>query len=161
MITRRFINGVIRDGRLTEARKRHEEGTAKPAGWNFGSQSCWSLVCEEIIDTDHEPEGYDAVYAELVRRGFSPAEIDEMRRFAWRTAGWMNYDLILWDWVNLDEGDIRRALDLQLEMRKIKRPEYDDDLATLQHFLDRDPPLKIEPQTQGMEGLGYSAEKDS
>lgn len=138
-ITRRFINGVIRDGRLTEARKRYEAGAAKPIEWKFDSPSCWSLICEEVIDTDHDPEQYDAVYAELIRRGFSPDEIDEMRRFAWRTAGWMNYDLMLWDWENLDEEDIRIALGLQLEKRKIKKAQYEEGLATLLRYLEHDP----------------------
>jgi hypothetical protein len=106
-----------------------------------------------VIDTDHHPEGYDAVYAELIQRGFSSDEIDEMRRFAWRTAGWMNYDLKLWDWTNLNEDDIQKALDLQLEKRMIKRAQYDQDLETMQRYLERDPPRKT-TQNMRMESNG-------
>ena len=134
-----FIRGIIRNGRLTEARRRFEIGTARPNKWTFESSSCWSVVCEEVIDTDHEPEGYDAVYAELIRRGFSATEIDEMRELAWRTAGWLNYDMMVWDWCGLNESDMRRALDLKLEKRLTRKKNYDRDLETIQRCLDRDP----------------------
>lgn len=141
-ITRRFIDGVIAEGRLTEARRRYEAGTSKPSPWKFDTQSCWAIVCEEVLDTDHDPEGYDAVYAELIRRGFSAEEIDWMRRLAWRTAGWLNYDMMLWDWVNLDEDDMRRGLDWQLKKRIISPGDRDRDLHEIQAYLRRDPPLK-------------------
>ncbi|GAA5482199.1 hypothetical protein [Haloferula sargassicola] len=139
-VTRWFIRGVIRDGRLTEARKRFETGTAKPSPWKLDGASCWSVVCEEVIDTDHNPEGYDAVYAELARRGFTGDEIDEMRRLAWSTAGWLNYDMMVWDWCHLDEHDMREALNLKLEKHLIRRKTYDEALSSIQRFLDRDPP---------------------
>ena len=142
MISKRFIEGIIRDGRLTEARQRYKAGTANPCSWHFESQSCWGLVCEEVIDTDHDPEGYDAVYAELIRRGFGHIEIDEMRRLAWRTAGWMNYDMMLWDWVSLNEDDIRTAIEMRYGRWKFRRKRRIQDLETVQSFLDRDPPLK-------------------
>jgi hypothetical protein len=135
-----FIRGIIRNGRLTEARKRFEAGTARPNNWTFESASCWSVVCEEVIDTDHDPEGYDAVYAELIRRGFSADEIDEMRKLAWRTAGWLNYDMMVWDWCSMDESDMRRALELKFEKRLTRKTTYDHDLQMIQQFLDRDPP---------------------
>jgi hypothetical protein len=94
-VTYWFIRGIIRNGCLTEARKRYEAGTAKPNNWTFESASCWSVVCEEIIDTYLDPEGYDAIYIELIHRGFSANEIDEMRKLAWRTAGWLNYDMMV------------------------------------------------------------------
>ena len=139
MITQRFINGVIRDGRLTEARRRHEGGTAKPSGRDFNSQSCWGLICEEVIDTDHDPEEYDAVYSELIRRGFDCDEIDEMRRLAWRSAGWLNYDMMLWDWVSLNEDDIRTAIEMRYGKWKFRRKRRMQDLEVVQSFLDRDP----------------------
>jgi len=36
-----------------------------------------------------------------------------MRHFAWLTAGWLNFEKALWEWCNLDEGDIRRAIEWQ------------------------------------------------
>ena len=35
--------------------------------------------------------------------------------FAWRTAGWLNFDKMVWDWCGLDEADILRAIEWQLE----------------------------------------------
>ena len=138
-VTRWFIRRIIRNGRLTEARKRFVAGTAKPTEWSFESSSCWSVICEEVIDTDHDPDGYDALYAELIGRGFRANEIDEMRALAWRTAGWLNYDMMLWNWCSLDESDMRRALDLKLKMHLTRRRTYDRDLQTIQQYLDRDP----------------------
>ncbi|GEM_PF-2054936 len=137
-VTRRFIEGIIRSGRLTEARQRHESGTAVPCDWSLASRSCWSLVCEEVIDTDHEASGYDAVYGELIRRQFLPGEIDAMPRLAWKTAGWMNYDMMLWDWTGLDEADMRTALEWQLQKRRISKAQHDEEMLTIACFLDRD-----------------------
>ncbi len=89
-VTSGFIKGIIRSGRLTEARLRFDAGEGNPSDWNFATKSCWSIVCEEVLDTDHEAKAYDAIYAELIWRGFSPDEIDGMRSLAWKTAGWMN-----------------------------------------------------------------------
>lgn len=100
------------------------------------------MVCEEVIDTDHDPEGYDAVYAELIKRGFDHNEIDDMRRLAWRTAGWMNYDMMLWDWVSLDENDIRDAIEIRYGKWKFMRKRRVRDLDIVQSYLDRDPALK-------------------
>ena len=73
------------------------------------------LVCEEILDTEHDADSYDDILAELARRGFDDDQIDRMRGFAWETAGWLNYDKMLWEWCSLDEGDIRMALEFQLK----------------------------------------------
>ena len=35
-----------------------------------------------------------------------------MRRFAWKTVGWLNYDKMMWEWGGLDEKDIEMALGL-------------------------------------------------
>ncbi|MGJ8674102.1 hypothetical protein [Rubritalea sp.] len=137
-VTRFFIWRIIRNGRLTEARRRFEAGTSNAKAWDMTKSSCWSLICEEVIDTDHNPEVYDAVYSELIRRRFSAKEIDDMRRLAWRSAGWLNYDMMLWDWCNLDEKDIRTALELKYEKRLIRKIAYEQDLITVSELLDRD-----------------------
>ena len=142
-VTREFIQKIISNGRFTQAQQRYENKTANPAEWKHDSATCWNLVCEEVIDTDHEPEGDDAVITELIRRGYNFEDINTMRRLAWRTAGWLNYDMMLWDWVNLDENDMRKALELQLEKRKIKQQEYEESLDLIQAFLDRDQPTKL------------------
>lgn len=75
--------------------------------------SNWSLICEEVLDTEPDPGLLKQFHAELLRRGFSEADIQEMRHFAWLTAGWLNFEKALWDWVSLDEADIRLAIDWQ------------------------------------------------
>ena len=137
-VTRLFIRRIIRKGRLTEARQRFESGTAKPAGWKLSDQSCWSLVCEEVLDTDLDPEGYDAVYAELRRRKFTADEIDEMRRLAWRSAGWLNYDMMMWEWESLDESDMREALKLKREKCLMREKTFDHDMSAIEAALSKD-----------------------
>lgn len=134
VITRQFINGMIRSGPLGEAARRIRDGTARPknvAHWE--EFSTWALVCEEILDTEDPDDWYDDVVAELLRRGFGFEQIDAMRRFAWETAGWLNYDRMLWEWCQLDEDDIRSALDLQLRERRITRTRYEECLGFLEH----------------------------
>jgi hypothetical protein len=81
----------------------------------LSKMSTWALVCEEMVDTEHSAEHYERVLAELLRRNLGAAEIEEMRIFAWRTAGWLNFEKMVWDWCSLDETDILRAIDWQLE----------------------------------------------
>lgn len=129
-----FVNGIIRSGPLTEARHRTQEGLARPrnkAQWD--KFSSWSLICEEILDTEQAPDWYDDIVAELNRRGFSDEQMDAMRRFAWETVGWLNYDKMLWEWVSLDEKDIRTALDWQLHERLITREQYQDGLSFVEN----------------------------
>lgn len=61
-----------------------------------------------------------------------------MRKLAWRTAGWFNYDMMVWDWCSMDEADMRQALELKLEKRLTRKKTYERDLETIQRFLDRD-----------------------
>jgi hypothetical protein len=46
----------------------------------------------------------------------------------------------------MDEFDMRRALDLKLEKRLTRKKTYDNDLLTIQQFLDRDPPIIYEKE---------------
>jgi hypothetical protein len=134
VVTPKFVDHVIRSGRLTEARRRAEDGSARPrkmASWDRFSS--WALICEEVLDTEHPTDWYDGILAELRRRGFSFEQIDSMRRFAWETAGWLNYDKMLWDWCSLDEKDIKTALDWQLRDGIITRQRYDERLSFLEH----------------------------
>jgi hypothetical protein len=138
-ITPSFINRVIRTGALAKARRRMLAGTACPpanSGWH--RCSVWELTCEEVLDTEHGDEWYDGVLAELDRRGFTPDQIDAMRRFAWRTAGWLNYDKMLWEWVSLDEKDIKLALEWQLKDGVIGRREYEEGLAFVENPHERE-----------------------
>ena len=75
--------------------------------------STWSLVCEEVLDTEPDPGLLKQYDGELLRRGFKDEEIQDMRHFAWLTAGWLNFEKMLWDWCSLDETDIAMAVEWQ------------------------------------------------
>ena len=80
---------------------------------DFSKLSTWEIVCEEVLDTTHPLVYFERARMELRLRGISDDEIDEMRRFAWLTAGWLNFEKMLWDWCSLDERDIYRAIEWQ------------------------------------------------
>ncbi|WP_395738197.1 hypothetical protein [Prosthecobacter sp.] len=127
VVTPEFIEGIIRSESFTLAQARARAGTACPknqAHWE--KFSTWTLICEEVLDTEHDADWYDDVLAELTRRGFSHEQINRMRIFAWQTAGWLNFDMMLWEWVSMDEKHIRRALDWQLEKRLISPLQHTD-----------------------------------
>jgi hypothetical protein len=142
VVTPDFIDHVIRTGPLAAAHVRALNGSARPrnnAQWE--KFSSWALICEEILDTEQASDWYDGILAELCRRGFDRDQIDQMRRFAWETAGWLNYNKMLWEWVALDEKDIRRALDWQLDDGIINRTRYDKGLE----FLERPANVGVAP----------------
>ena len=89
------------------------ESIAREAQADFSKFSTWSIVCEEVLDTTFPRVHFVRAHEELKRRGISDEEIFEMRRFAWLTAGWLNFEMKLWDWCQLDEQDIHRAIDWQ------------------------------------------------
>ncbi len=141
MVTPEFIQGIIRDGPLTQAMIRARNGTASSKNKMRAERfSAWSLICEEVLDTEHDADWYDDILAELTRRGFSYEQIDRMRSFAWQTAGWLNFDKMLWEWVSLDEKDIRIALDWQLKDGLITKAEYTERVSYIQEP-SRIPPL--------------------
>lgn len=82
---------------------------------SFQNFSNWEIVCQEILDTQHSHVHYQKCYDELKKRGKTEQEILEMRRIAWYTAGWLNYPMMLWDWVRLDESDMLRAIEWLME----------------------------------------------
>ena len=92
--TSEFPRGTLeRDARLT-----------------FSKPSNWEIVCQQILDTKYSHIYYQKCYKELLRRGKTVQDIFEMRRFAWYTASWLNFAMMLWDWVSLDESDMLRAI---------------------------------------------------
>lgn len=97
------------------------------------NMSTWALVCEEMVDTEYSSEHYERVLAELYRRNLSPAEIEEMRLFAWRTAGWLNFEKMVWDWCGLDEADISRAIEWQVSDGRISSEVAD----TMKAYVER------------------------
>ncbi len=82
------------------------------------------MVCEEIVDTQYEPEYYERVVAELRRRGIGGEELVTMRMFAWNTAGWLNYEKMAWEWYSLGEKDIRKALELQRSENALTEKQF-------------------------------------
>ena len=50
-------------------------------------------------------------------------ELREMRVFAWKTAGWLNFEMMVWDWVSLDENDILLAILWLRRRREISRQD--------------------------------------
>lgn len=125
IINREFLRRIRHSGGLALAAKRVQGSGAHYEP--MPKMSTWSLVCEEVLDTEHGPAHYDRVVAEIFRRGISPDELEDMRIFAWKTAGWLNFDKTLWDWCLLDEDDIRFALDWMLRdgiITATQRSEY-------------------------------------
>lgn len=78
---------------------------------SFSKLSNWELICQEILDTEFSSVYYQKCHDELGRRGKSEQDIFEMRRIAWYTAGWLNFPMMVWDWIQLDESDIFRAIE--------------------------------------------------
>lgn len=91
----------------------------------FAAFSTWTIICEEVLDTQFTRVYFERAREELHRRGIGDAEITEMRRFAWLTAGWLNFERCLWDWCNLDERDIYRAIEWQYSDGYISADERD------------------------------------
>ncbi|MCW7490922.1 hypothetical protein [Leptospira meyeri] len=99
---------------------------------NFSKLNNWQLICEEILDTEHSHIYYQKCYNELINRGKSKEEIIKMRKFAWLTAGWLNYVKMLWEWVCLDEKDIKLAIELQYSSSIITDQEMNELLDFLE-----------------------------
>jgi hypothetical protein len=106
-----------------------KETLERDAHLTFSKLSNWEIICQEILDTEFSHVYYQKCYEALLQRGKSEQEILEMRRFAWYTAGWLNFSMMLWDWVSLDESDIRRAIDWLYDNKNIspkKRLEFEN-----------------------------------
>jgi hypothetical protein len=88
--------------------------------------SNWEIVCQEILDTEHSHVYYQRCLDELHRRGKSEQEIFEMRRFAWQTAGWLNFPMMVWDWTSLDESDILRAIEWLYDYKQINTEQRNE-----------------------------------
>lgn len=131
-ITEDFIQRIGDDGSLAHAadrigHKQHKEIERLPR------MTTWSLICEEIVDTEYNQDYYERVVNELYCRGLTDAEIREMRVFAWKTAGWLNFEMMLWDWVSLDENDILHAIGWLRRRREISR----QDARTMKDYVAR------------------------
>jgi hypothetical protein len=92
---------------------------------DFSKLSTWEIVCEEVLDTTHPCIYYERAQDELRRRGISAEDHKEMRRFAWLTAGWLNFEKMLWEWCKLGDRDILFAIDWQFRDGWISQRERD------------------------------------
>ena len=134
VITPDFVQRIVLNGSLAEAQKRlHGQPVCPKSNVQWDKFSSWSLICEEVLDTEHDLSWYDDVLAELTRRGFSHSQINRMRAFAWQTAGWLNFDKMLWEWVSLDEDHIRMALDCQLKEGLITPEQHSERLSYIEN----------------------------
>jgi hypothetical protein len=86
---------------------------------DFRNSSIWDLFCEEVVDTEHTHIFYQKLIEEIKSRGMSDIEIYQTRKFVWLTAGWMNFEKKVWDWVSITEEDIVRAIEWQNEDKLI------------------------------------------
>ncbi|MBI2926203.1 MAG: hypothetical protein HYY24_10925 [Verrucomicrobia bacterium] len=146
-ITRRFLDRVRTNGALATAAARVSSLRSTYAP--LPHMTTWALVCEEVVDTEHSPQHYERVAAELFRRGVSRETLEEMRMFAWETAGWLNFEKLLWDWCSLDERDIEMAIDWQFREGEINEDERRERVAYLQKFMT---PTGREPRPSGGSG---------
>ncbi|WP_428303778.1 hypothetical protein [Lacipirellula sp.] len=134
-ITQAFMKRIGRDGALAEAASRLAPvGSYAP----LPKFSTWELVCEEVVDTEYSSEYYERVLAELYRRGLAPKEVTAMRMFAWETAGWLNFERMLWDWCSLNEADIELAIVWQLEGGEISARKADKMREYLRRYAKKD-----------------------
>ncbi len=92
---------------------------------DFSRMSNWAIICEEILDTEFPSVYFKRAREELRCRGLSVAKIEEMRCFAWLTAGWLNFEMMLWEWGSLDASDIQWAIEWQFRDGWITEDERD------------------------------------
>ena len=111
IIDERFLQDIGQTGPFAQAIQRLADSQASVLE-RLPAMSIWGLICEEIVDTEHDQQHYDRVLNELLKRGLTVDQIHDMRRLAWRTAGWLNFDMMMWDWVSLDEKDILKAAEM-------------------------------------------------
>jgi hypothetical protein len=121
VVTETFLNKIRTDGKLAQALIRLSPDLRKYK--RLPRFTNWELICEEILDTEDNPSFYEQIVAELKRRGISDLEMERMRMFAWKTAGWLNYEKMLWEWVRLGNKEIRKAIVWQFKEGEISNEE--------------------------------------
>jgi hypothetical protein len=90
IITEAFLKRIRHSGSLAEPAQRI--GAAPNLYEPLPKMSTWALVCEEVVDTEYSPGHYERVVAELLRHHISITELEEMRVFAWESAGRLNFE---------------------------------------------------------------------
>ena len=61
-----------------------------------------------------------------------------MRILAWQSAGWLNYNLMLWEWCHLDESDMREALKIKRKKWLIRKKTFTEGMKAIENALERD-----------------------
>ena len=89
-----------------------------------------------MLDTTRPRVYFERAREELRRRTISSETYLEMRRLAWLTVGWLNYQEMLWDWNSLDEKDILRAIEWQFAEGWIDQTERENWIAFARRFID-------------------------
>ncbi|MFN8398447.1 MAG: hypothetical protein U0X74_00420 [Anaerolineales bacterium] len=103
-----------------------DETLERDSRLTFSKSSNWEIICEEILDTEHSHVYHQRCLDELRRRGKSEQEIFEMRRLAWQTAGWLNFPMMAWEWINLDEWHILRAIEWLYDYKQISQEQRNE-----------------------------------
>jgi hypothetical protein len=129
ILTLEFFEKMRTNGQIAIALRQLSSDLAIYKG--LPRMSTWELVCEKMVDTDYGSDYFLRVAAELRRRGLADSEIEKMRMFAWHTAGWLNFEKMMGEWIGLDERDIRRALELQRRDNEITEQELQESLSFL------------------------------
>ncbi|MDR2128764.1 MAG: hypothetical protein LBP52_06825 [Burkholderiaceae bacterium] len=91
---------------------------------DFSGQTLWEIICLEAVDTEYSHIYHAKACAEAARRGLAAGEFKKARKFMWLTAGWLNFKLMMWDWVHLDENDVLKAVDMQRERHLISEKKW-------------------------------------
>ncbi len=135
-ITNRFLKRISKKGRLVEALSLYEKlsDSEKAKLPKLPKLSSWECVLEEVLDTDHEPEGYLRFVNELINRGYSSEDIMNMRIIAWETAGWLNYEMMVWDWCNLNEKDMLDGLKDRFDKKNISKTKFEQLKQQIEHY---------------------------
>ncbi len=125
-ISSAFLRRVKKKGRLLDALDSIESMSAetRSALTTLPERSAWECVLEEVIDADHEPEYYLQFVNELLNRGYEPSDIRQMRMIVWETAGWFNFEMMAWDWCNLDRDDMLIGLENRLDTGDISDARF-------------------------------------
>ena len=110
------------------------EQIARYGQTDFSKFSTWSIVCEEVLDTTFPCSYFECARRALRGRGIADDEYAELRRMAWLTAGWLNYEMMQWDWHHLDERDMTRAIERQFKEGWITRDEHDRRLGVVARY---------------------------
>lgn len=125
-----------RIGLVVAARPLPPTDEASPASspWVKARSIC-ELACMEMLDGEPSPGELAMWYQELRCRGMSESHLQQLRKFLWLTAGWLNFEMKRWEWNRLDENDVERAIDLQLQKGLIDEPTAADMRAYFRELL--------------------------